>query len=598
MSNFNQEEKVVAVADIKLARQLWPYLRPRAWMLGLGTAIVFMVTFLELLLPTLTQKAIDGFIVPQAGHTGTTLLGVDIFSFPFFCMIFGGCIVVLFLLNFTQTLFLEYTGQKIILELRCILFYHMSFLPVAFYDQNSSGRLVSRVTSDIENMSEMFTSILIFIFKDLFMMAAIFVVLFFIHARLALYLVCLVPLILILIRIFSGKLRRSFREIRQKISEINHNFSEAITGIRIIQTTASQNTFIQRFKQLNNSLYSAAIYQIRIFSILMPMVGFFTMVSTAVILGAGSFHMRDGSLSLGQLVAFLTYMKLFFQPLRELAEKFNLLQSALASAERVITILGTPKAPDSSSDNTTTPLNHIDTLAFKNINFSYDGKTPILSGIHFELEKGQSMGIVGPTGSGKSSIINLISGFYTAGSGDILINGQPSRHIPVRDIRNRMALVMQDPFLFSGTLRDNISPPGFAGSDDHLTRALENANCQFVFEKFDGLDFPIEEGGKPLSSGEKQLICIARAFAFDPDLIIFDEATSYMDSQSEQVVHDAMNRLMNGRISLIIAHRLSTVRACDTIILLRSGKIREKGSHDELVKLHGEYYHLLEKETI
>ncbi len=329
----------------------------------------------------------------------------------------------------------------------------------------------------------------------------------------------------------------------------------------------------------------------------MPFIGFLGVLSVAIIIWTGSFQVIEDALTLGELVAFLTYMKLFFRPLRELSEKFNLLQNALASAERIINVINTDPAKQRIKDKRK-HIEHISSLTFDRVNFSYKKDKPVLKNISFHLPESNSIGIVGQTGSGKSSIINLITGFYQPDSGRIHINTTDQASINIKDIRSKTALVMQDPLLFSGSIRDNINPPGKALNTEDLEKALHDANCHFLFEKFSGFDTMIQEGGRPLSSGEKQLVCIARAFAFNPDLIIFDEATSYMDSQSEQKVHDAMKKLMKGRISIIIAHRLSTVRDCNTIILLRDGKIKEKGSHHELVKLKGEYFFLLKKEKI
>ena len=596
-TDFQTEEKEVRLADIKLAKALWPHIRPYLWMLILSTFLVFLVTFFELMLPILIQKALDGFIIPVGSEKGARFLGVMITSFTSFCLFFLCFIATAFILDFFQTLFMEYTGQKIILGLRCTLFDHMTRLTVSFFDKNTSGRLVSRVAGDVENMNEMFTSILIFIFKDLLMMVGVFVILFTLNATLTLYLAVLIPVIIVSILFFSRVLREAFRTIRQKLAEINHSFSEAVTGIKVIQTTSSQTRFMDRFFNLNLDHYAAALFQIRMFSIFMPFIGFLGVLSVAIIIYAGSYQVIGATLTLGELVAFLTYMKLFFRPLRELAEKFNLLQSALASAERIVTILNTDPARQRKSHQRNR-ITSIDRIAFNRVNFSYEKGTPVLKNISFGLEKGRSIGIVGRTGSGKSSIINLITGFYSPDSGEIMINTVRHNSVNIRDIRDKTALVMQDPILFSGRIRDNIRPPGKQIKDDHLETALHSANCDFLFEKFNGLDTRIQEGGRPLSSGEKQLICIARAFAFDPDLIVFDEATSYMDSQSEQKVHDAMNKLMQGRLSIIIAHRLSTVRDCSTIVLLRDGEIHERGTHEQLAALKGEYYHLLKKEAI
>ena len=591
------QEKESKLADLKVAKELWPFIKPYLWMLILSTLLIFIATFLELLMPLFIQNAFDGFIVPVGPENGIHFFGFGIDSFQTFCLLFFVFILTLFLIDFFQTLFMEYTGQKIILNLRCSLFAHMTFLPVAFYDKNSSGRLVSRVAGDVENMNEMFTSILLFIFKDILLMIGILIILFTIDIKLSFYLSLLVPVIVISIGVFSKILRKTFRTIRQKIAEINHSFSEAISGIKIIQTTSSRNTFMQRFVTLNFEHFTATLFQIKIFSIFMPFIGFLGVLSVAIILWTGSFEIIEKSLTLGEFVAFLTYMKLFFRPLRELSEKFNLLQSALASAERIISILNKDKAKQRISKKRHY-IDKITTLVFDQINFSYEKNKPVLTDISFCLQEGRSIGIVGQTGSGKSSLINLITGFYQPNDGNIFINDINQASVNIKDIRDKTALVMQDPLLFSGSIRENIKPSGRDLDALRLEKALHNANCDFLFKKFSGLDTIIEEGGRPLSSGEKQLVCIARAFAFNPDLIIFDEATSYMDSQSEQKVHDAMKKLMKGRLSIIIAHRLSTVKECDTILLLRDGTIREQGSHHELVELKGEYYYLLEKEKI
>lgn len=595
------EEKEERLPNAVLAKALWPYIRPYAWMILLATLLVFVVTFFELMLPILIQRGIDGFIVPAAGQTGIDVFGYQTASFDTFCLIFLSFIVIGFLVDFSHTLFLEYTGQKIILNLRCKLFSHMTGLPVAYFDKNASGRLVSRVAGDVENMNEMFTSILVFIFRDLMIMAGVLAILFSIHGTLTLYVSLVVPVIGVGILYFSTALRKVFRTIRQKISEINHTFSEGISGIQAIQTTASRSRFKERFNAINQAHFEAAMTQIKIFAVFMPFIGFLGMVSTAVIIWGGSFSVMDQTLTIGELVAFLTYMKLFFRPLRELSEKFNLLQSALASAERLVTVLSRPPARKRLTQDRT-KLDTIHSLSFENVDFSYLPGEPVLKEISFSLDAGKSIGIAGRTGSGKSSIINLITGFYRPDSGRIRLNGLSHDAINIDDIRKKTALVMQDPILFSGTVRENIRPDTEHDDRDipenDLKAALDKANCGFLFQKFDGLDTRLKEGGRPLSSGEKQLVCIARAFAFDPDLIIFDEATSYMDSGSEKKVHDAMQRLMKGRISIIIAHRLSTIRDCDTILLLGDGRILERGSHKTLVKRRGPYYRLLQKERV
>ncbi|HKJ98984.1 MAG TPA: ABC transporter ATP-binding protein, partial [Desulfotignum sp.] len=543
------EEKEIRLADLVLAKALWPYIRPYAWMLACSTLLVFAGIFFELSIPLLIQKGLDGFILGTENGSGASFLGFHMTKFKDFAVFFSLVILAAFVIDFGQTLFMEYSGQKIILHLRCALFSHMTGLPVAYYDKNASGRLVARVAGDIENMNEMFTSVLVFIFKDLVLMAAIFVMLARLNSGLAFYLFLLVPVILVSVTGFSRRVRNVFRTIRQKIGEINHSFSEGISGIRIIQTTGSKNTFINRFRQLNEAHYTAAMFQIKIFAVFMPFIGFLGIISTAIILWTGSFKVTSQQMTIGELVAFLTYMKLFFRPLRELSEKFNLLQNALASAERIITVLEKPRDLQRITQKRNR-LDTIDRLTVDHVDFSYDEDTPVLKDICFSLKKGESIGIVGQTGSGKTSIINLITGFYRPDGGRILINNQAMQSINIMDIRKKTALVMQDPVLFSGTIKDNVCPPKKNLNAPALKKVLEQANCHFLYDRFKGPDTLLKEGGRPLSAGEKQLVCIARAFACDPDLIIFDEATSYMDSGSEQAVHEAMNRLMHGRMSI------------------------------------------------
>jgi len=596
---INLEEKEIKLADIKLIKEIWPFIKPFLWMLCLSIFLVFLVTFLELLSPILIKKAIDGFIVPVSDAKQVMFFSFSIHSFRFFGLIFFLIIALSFVIDFAQTIFMEYTGQKIILNLRCSLFDHMVYLPVSFYDSNTSGRLVSRVAGDVENMNEMFTNILVFIFKDLVFMVSILGIMFYINFKLTLYLFILVPFVLFSIFLFSRMSRKVFRTLRQKISEINHSFSESITGIATLQTTSSTSVFLKRFKNLNLEHFNAGMKQIRIFSIFMPFVGFLGVLSVGIIIYFGGVEVINNKITIGVLVAFLAYMKMFFRPVRELSEKFNLLQNALASAERIISVLNNKAYKKSYSINNL-QLGSIDRIEFKNLFFSYNKDEQILKNISFELKKdkaqGKSLGIVGHTGSGKTSIINLLTGFYKPDSGEILINNKDFNKYTVEAIRNKTALVMQDPILFSGSIRDNIKPAGVT-DDALLKKALEDANCSFLFKTHSGLDTMIFEQGKPLSSGEKQLLCIARAFAFNPDLIIFDEATSYLDSESEQKVHKAMKKLMRGRLSIIIAHRLSTVRNCDNLIFLKNGTIKESGSHEKLVKLKGGYYHLLKKES-
>ena len=587
----DHEEREIKLSDVTLVKGIWPFIRPYFWMLCISILLVFLVTFLDLLIPILTQKAIDGFILAESG-TGTGLWGIEIQSFKLFAVIFFTVVLASLVTDFAQTVFMEYTGQKIILYLRCSLFRHMSLLPVSYFDEFSSGRLVSRVAGDVENMNEMFSSILVFVFRDLVLMVGILAVMFTMNATLALHISAVVPVILFGILFFSKISRKVFRTLRQKIGEINHVFSETVNGIKIIQTTSGVDLFLRKFDRINTDHFKAGLYQIRIFAIFMPFIGFLSTVGTGIIIWTGGAEIVQEEITIGVLVAFLSYIKMFFRPVRDLSEKFNLLQNALASGERIVSVLNRKPFRDRISESDR-HIGKIEQIEFDRIRFSYKPDEEVLKDISFSVRKGQSIGIAGHTGSGKSSLINLITGFYRPDSGTIRINRKDYETLSIKNIRDKTALVMQDPVLFSTSVRDNIRPPDSTMDDTELERILEKANCDFLFDRHQGLDTMVREGGRPFSSGEKQLLCIARAFAFDPDLIIFDEATSYMDTVSEQKVHQAMQRLMAGRISIIIAHRLNTVRDCDSILLLKNGRIKEAGSHKSLMEKQGEYYHLL-----
>ena len=362
------EEEEIKIADFALIKEIWPFIKPFFWMLFISVFLVFLVTFLELLSPILIKTAIDGFIIPVSDAKQVMLFGLEIQTFKLFGIIFFGILTLSFVIDFAQTMFMEYTGQKIILNLRERLFDHMAYLPVSFYDSNTSGRLVSRVAGDVENMNEMFTNILVFIFKDIVFMISILSVMFYINFKLSLFLTFLVPLVLLSIFFFSKISRTVFRTIRQKISEINHSFSESITGIATIQTTSSSDIFLKRFVNLNFEHFKAGMFQIRIFAIFMPFVGLLSILSVGIIIYVGGIEVGKGEITIGTLVAFLSYMKMFFRPVRELSEKFNLLQNALASGERIISILNNKSYKKTYSDNQLL-LNNINNVEFKNAYF-------------------------------------------------------------------------------------------------------------------------------------------------------------------------------------------------------------------------------------
>jgi ATP-binding cassette subfamily B protein len=491
---------------------------------------------------------------------------------------------------------MEFTGHRIMHDLRMRLYTHIQNLTVEFFTRNPVARLVTRATNDVQNMHELFTSVISLIFKDLFLLFGIALVMLILNWKVALVSFIVLPLVIYASLNFSKRARHIFRLLRIKIAEINTRFSETIGGIRIIQLFRQEVHNYDRFKSLNHENYRIGIQQIHVLAVFMPLIELLGVVAVALIIFYGGGRVITGSLSLGELVAFITYIRMFFRPIRDLAEKYNILQNAMASAERIFLILDTQNPLQVSqirSANDNRIVNKITEVKFDRVSFSYVENEPVLEEISFAINAGETIAVVGPTGAGKTSLINLLPRFYDPGNGSVRINGHNLKELDTAAFRSKIALVMQDPFLFSGTIRENIFNGAQAVSEDRVRQVIEAANCKDLIERLpEGLDTVLSEGGASISSGERQLISIARAFARDPQLILFDEATSYIDSQTELQIQRAVAKLMATRTSLVVAHRLSTVKSADRIIVLNRGRIIESGNHTELMNRAGFYYRL------
>ena len=657
---YFEEKQLGKPYDIKLLRRLYPYTMPYKLLLLCSIILVVFITLLDLSLPYITKIAIDRYIVPQkesAGNKGPDpaedkirYLKVDItdpviqaivykysdrfeideslarISFDelsqleekdlailrkddlagvtFITAIFLGMVMAGFVLNMVQVILMEYTGQMIMHDLRVRLFAHIQSLSAAFFTRNPVGRLVTRVANDIQNMHELFTSVIVFVFKDLFLLAGITLVLLSINWRLALVCFTVIPFVLYASIHFSGQAREAFRILRLKIAEINTRFSETVAGITVIQLFLQEKRNYLAFKRLNHEHYLAGMRQVHVFAVFMPVIELLGAVAIAVVIFYGGGKVLAESISLGALVAFLSYMKMFFRPIRDIAEKYNILQNSMASAERMFLILdSTESLPQvapavesgtkSGSKAQRQALEKISEVSLKNVSFGYVRGETVLKNVSFSITAGKTLAVVGPTGSGKTSIINLIIRFYDPSYGRVLVNGVDIKKIYTPNLRAKMALVMQDPFLFSETIRDNITLGKRDVSETALQQILERSNCKTFIDRLPtGLDTVLSEGGASISSGERQLISIARAFARDPDLIILDEATSYIDSATEYKIQEALFNLMANRTSIIVAHRLSTARVADKIIVLNRGRIVETGNHVELMQKQGFYFRL------
>lgn len=649
---YAEEKNIGKPYDVKLLRRLYPFVRPYKLTVFCSVALVVMITLLDLSLPYMTKIAIDRHIVPmindradlfdKSRHRSTRRLKIDlddekiesvvrkhpqrfdihgpvaliapdkladlppedlrlirhknITGLNLIAAFFLLLVVANFALNFIQVLIMETNGQMIMHDLRQRLFEHIQHLSVDFFSKNPVGRLVTRVTNDIQNMHELFTSVIVFIFKDLFLLVGIVIVLLSINIRLALISFTIIPFVLYASYQFSTHSREAFRTLRIKIAEINTRISETIGGMSVIQLFGNEAENSRRFRQLNHDHYLAGMRQIEIFAVFMPVIELLGVFALAVVIFYGGGGVLAGSISLGALVAFISYVKMFFRPIRDIAEKYNILQNAMASAERIFEILDSDDRLSSAADRSISSRfsrRKIEIIRIERVFFSYISGEPVLEDISLDIPAGHVVAVVGPTGSGKTSLVNLIPRFYDPLEGRILVDEIDIRELDRQALRAKIALVTQDPFLFSVSVRENINSGRIKRSDRKIMSLLKDANCDALIERLpDGLDTVLAESGASISSGERQLLSIARAFAHDPELIILDEATSYIDSETEQKIQAALAGLMKNRTTLMVAHRLSTARQADRIVVMNHGRIIESGPHDDLIQRNGFYARL------
>jgi ATP-binding cassette subfamily B protein len=647
---YFEETQLGKSYDVKLLKRLLPFVQPYKLLILWSIFLVIGITALDLALPYVTKVAIDRYIVPQttdaAGaltrNDGTRnrylkadlknprqrdvvqkysalfqiegqtafisfdalarleksdlkmLRQKDFTGLGTIALIFLAIVFLDFILNFTQKMIMEYSGHMIMHDLRMKLFTHIQNLTIDFFTRNPVGRLVTRVTNDVQNMHELFTSVISLVFKDCFLLVGIASVMLVLNWKLALASFTVLPIVIFASAKFSVKARDVFRTLRIKIAEINTRFAETIEGIRVIQLLGQEAKNYKKFNQLNHENYLAGMRQIHVLAVFMPIIELLGVTAAALVIFYGGSRVLNDTLSLGTLVAFISYIRMFFRPIRDLAEKYNILQNAMSSAERILLILDTENTLAKTPLQIGPPaLDRIREIRLEDVSFSYIGDEKVLKNITLQINAGETVAVVGPTGAGKTSLVNLMPRFYDPTSGRILINDIDIRKFDSAVFRDKMALVMQEPFLFSGTIRQNIFEKADHTTEEAVQKIIEAANCRSLIQRLpDGLETVLTGGGTSVSSGERQLISIARAFARNPQLILFDEATSYIDSQTELWIQQALEKLMKNRTAMIIAHRLSTVRHVDRIIVLNRGRIIETGSHAELMDRQGFYYRL------
>lgn len=503
-------------------------------------------------------------------------------------LIFLLLIIVRFLFSFLQIFLMEYSSQKMMHRLRITIFSHFLKVPVPYFDKNPTGRLVTRNTNDVEAINQLFSEVMPSLFQDFFLLVGIFIFLPIINLKLALITFVVLPPILFITLYFRKKIRNVFREVREKLTKINAFLQENISGVKVVKMFNKEKKRYDEFKIINNEYYQANFREVIVFAVYRPLIDFFATFSVALLIFFGGGGVMTLWVSVGTLTAFLNYVEYLFQPIRDLSEKFNLLQNAMAAGEKIFTVLDTPKEDYKGKE-----IKKIKgEIAFKNVWFAYNDNDYVLKDVSFEVHQGEKVAIVGATGAGKTTLINLLCRFYEPKKGEILLDGEDIKKLSKRFLRSQMAMVTQDIFLFSGTIKDNIKLRSNKTSQEVEEAAILVNAHKFIEKREKRYEEEVKERGANLSLGERQLVALARALIFNPKVLILDEATSNIDPQTENLIQQGLKKLLKGRTALIIAHRFSTIKNADRIIVLHEGRIREKGTYKELMQKKGYFYTL------
>ncbi|MBD3349406.1 MAG: ATP-binding cassette domain-containing protein [Candidatus Eisenbacteria bacterium] len=503
-------------------------------------------------------------------------------------------LAVSFGLSVLQINMMEATSQRVMYDIRMTVLRHLQRLSLAFFDKNPVGRLVTRATNDVQVLHEMFTSIVIMLLRDMFVLLGVVILLLKLNWRLALVSFAVLPFMAWATVVFSVRIRDAFREVRIRVARINASLQENIGGMLVTQIFRREPESYARFARINHLNFLAAMRQIKVFASFMPLMELASAIAIALVIWYGGGKVLRSTLSLGTLVAFLSYVQMFFRPIRNLAQQYGTMQQAMASSERIFLLLDNDNIiPDPEHPRT---LEEVEgRIAFENVTFSYDGEEKVLCDLSFTVEPGETVAIVGATGAGKTSIISLIERFYDIQDGRITLDGVDIREMEKSYLRSHLGLVMQDVFLFAGDIKGNIRLGNDEIPEERIREMARYVHADRFIEKLpDVYDEEVHERGSTLSTGQRQLLAFARALAFDPKILILDEATSNIDTETEHLIQDALVRLMEGRTSIVIAHRLSTIQHADKILVMHKGRIREEGTHQELLARRGYYYRLYE----
>ncbi|HEY9420320.1 MAG TPA: ABC transporter ATP-binding protein [Thermoanaerobaculia bacterium] len=605
----HDEEVLGKVYDRRLMRRLLAYVRPYRGMVAAAMGLILCSALLQLLSPLAMTVALDLFIRPDEGNPeqiatlsvwvrdallarGIEPVDVAVPGLAIVSVLSLAVLLLIFVALYAQGYVLQLMGQRIMNDLRQEIFGHLQRLPLSYFDRNPLGRLVTRVTTDVDSLNEMFTSGIVSIFGDVALLLGIVSVLFWLDWRLALVTLSIVPGLFLLTFWFKARARESFREVRVKIARINSFLQEHVSGMPVVQLFNREEPAYREFAVINDEHRVVNVKAIYYYAVFFPGVELFSAIGVALLIWVGGGRAVAGAISIGALIAFLQYAQRFYQPLTDLSEKYNVLQSAMASSERVFQLLDTP-VTISSPDGAFRPQTVHGDIEFDQVRFSYKEGEEILRGISFRVKPGETLAVVGHTGAGKSTLANLLLRFYDVDSGAIRVDGVNVREWDLPRLRRSVAMVLQDVFLFSGSVGANIRLGEEAIDEERVRWAANEVHALPFIERLPGgFEALVKERGAGLSVGQKQLIAFARALAFDPSILILDEATSSIDTETEQIIQKALDRLLEGRTSIVIAHRLSTIQKADRILVMHKGEIREYGTHQELLALRGIYYRL------
>jgi len=576
------DDSVIGQAyDSRIMKRLLRYLLPYKWQVAGAVFLLLLATGVELAGPLVIKHGIDDYIAKG------TLEGLGAVVLLLAVLLLTGMV-----LRFYQVYLTSWIGERVVLDLRTKLYNHLQRLDVKTLDSRPVGWWMTRITNDVQTLNEMFSGAVVSVFGDLFALFGIVLVMLWMNWKLAVVTFTVLPLLIWVVAIFRRAVRTQFRIIREAIAKLNGFVQEHISGIRTVQLFSREKEVVRQFGVFNAEYRTAYIKTIRYYALFFPAVTFLASLATALILLSGGMMIRASLLTWGGLVAFIQYAERFFRPIRDLSERYNTMQAAMAAAERVFWLMdhdieiGKKLATSDSAQSTEIKGG----IVFENVSFEYKVGEPILRDISFTIEPGSTVAVVGATGAGKTTLISLLMRFWDVSSGRILLDGKDIRNYPVETLRKSFGVVLQDTFLFSGSVASNVGLGEPSRNSDVIKDALIQAEAWSFVERLPkGIEEPVGERGAMLSGGEKQLISIARAIAANPPLLLLDEATAAVDTETEQKIQAAFDRLMAGRTTLVVAHRLSTIRKATKILVMHHGKLVEQGSHEELLELDGLY---------